>query len=346
MTIHVAISGINASDNPGPGVPVARSLLATSADIKTIGLSYDLHDAGNYLDDKFDSCFILPYPSGGWDGIIAKLRHIKQTIGLDVIIPCLDAELPLYIKYQDALASEGIHTFLPTAGQFKQRTKENLAQLSKDLDLHHPQTHGVINIEQLQSALDEIQLPVYVKGNYYEAYPAFTNYEAIGHFTKIANKWGFPVLVQEVVTGEELNVVGVGDGKGGTAGLVAIKKLTTTSLGKIWNGVTIQNPALLDAAKMFVKISNWRGPFELECIVEDDRVTLIEINPRFPAWVYFATGIGINLPEKLVQLAMGEPYTQAPDFAAGKLYIRHTSEQICDISNLSLLACSGERHGS
>jgi carbamoyl-phosphate synthase large subunit len=346
MTIHVAISGINASDNPGPGVPVARSLLAANIDIKTIGLSYDLHDAGNYLDGMFDSCFILPYPSGGWDGIIAKLRHIKKTVGLDVIIPCLDAELPLYIKYQDALASEGIYTFLPTAGQFKQRTKENLAQLSENLDLHHPQTQGVINIEQLQTALEEIQLPVYVKGNYYEAYPAFTKYEAIGHFTKIANKWGFPVLVQEVVTGEELNVVGVGDGKGGTVGMVAIKKLTTTTLGKIWNGVTIQNPALLDAAKEFVKISNWRGPFELECIVEDDRVTLIEINPRFPAWVYFATGIGINLPEQLVQLAMGKSCTHATDFAAGKLFIRHTSEQICDIADLSLLACSGERHGS
>ncbi|MBF0381078.1 MAG: ATP-grasp domain-containing protein [Magnetococcales bacterium] len=346
MTIHVAISGINASDNPGPGVPVARSLLDSKADIKTIGLSYDLHDAGNYLSSMFDASFILPYPSGGWDGIIAKLRHIKQTIGLDVIIPCLDAELPLYIKYQEALAKEDIYTFLPTAGQFKDRTKENLAQLAENLDLHHPKTQGVINIEQLQQALDEIKLPVYVKGNYYEAYPAYTKYEAIGHFTKIANKWGYPVLVQEVVSGEELNVVGMGDGKGNTVGLVAIKKLTTTSLGKIWNGVTIQNPALLAAAKQFVKLSNWRGPFELECIVEDERVTLIEINPRFPAWVYFATGIGINLPEQLIELAMGRPYTQAPDFAAGKLFIRHTSEQICDITDLSQLACSGERHGS
>lgn len=345
MALHVAISGINASDNPGPGVPVARSLLEATTDITNIGLSYDLHDAGNYLDDLFSASFILPYPSGGWDGIVAKLRHIKQTIGLDVIIPCLDAELPLYIKYQHELAAEGINTFLPTSQQFKQRTKENLPQLSKNLDLHHPTTQTVVNQEQLLVALEEMQLPVYVKGNYYEAYPAYTKYEAMGYFTKIANEWGYPVLVQEAVKGDELNVVGVGDGNGQSVGMIAIKKLTTTTLGKIWNGVTIQNPALLAAAEQFVKLSRWRGPFELECIVDEDRVILIEINPRFPAWVYFATGIGINLPERLVQLALGLPCARSDDFAPGRLFIRHTTEQICGIEDLSVLACSGVRHG-
>ncbi len=36
-----------------------------------------------------------------------------------------------------------------------------------------------------------------------------------------------------------------------------------------------------------------------------------EINPRIPAWVYLAVGAGQNIPEALVNLALGkkvEPY--------------------------------------
>ena len=47
--------------------------------------------------------------------------------------------------------------------------------------------------------------------------------------------------------------------------------------------------------------SQWRGPFELECMAGDDHVHLIEINPRFPAWVYLATGVGLNLPSRLLR---------------------------------------------
>ena len=46
--VCVGISGINATDNPGPGVAVARGLAGAVAGIKLVGLSYDVHDPGNY----------------------------------------------------------------------------------------------------------------------------------------------------------------------------------------------------------------------------------------------------------------------------------------------------------
>jgi hypothetical protein len=49
------------------------------------------------------------------------------------------------------------------------------------------------------------------------------------------------ILVQKIVKGIELNLVGVGDGNGGHLGLVAIKKMGVTELGKIWSGVTIDD---------------------------------------------------------------------------------------------------------
>ncbi|MGK5091422.1 hypothetical protein WDW89_05305 [Deltaproteobacteria bacterium TL4] len=62
--IIVGVSGINAVDNPGPGVGVARSLKEDpELNIKIVGLGYDAMEPGYYMDwlmDKPTSCLILP----------------------------------------------------------------------------------------------------------------------------------------------------------------------------------------------------------------------------------------------------------------------------------------------
>ena len=68
----------------------------------------------------------------------------------------------------------------------------------------------------------------------------------------------------------------MGDGAGGSLGLVGIKKMSVTALGKIWTGVTIKHAAMLEATRRFIRAYHWRGPFELECIVNDDDVVLVD----------------------------------------------------------------------
>lgn len=149
----------------------------------------------------------------------------------------------------------------------------------------------------------------------------------------LAAEWGWPVLLQEAVSGEELNVVGVGDGEGGHLGFVAIKKLTVTHLGKIWSGVTIDRPDLLAVCENFIRETKWRGPFELECIADGADIVLIEINPRFPAWVGFCAGVGVNLPERLVKLLFGEKPERAAACEPGRLFMRYTDEVVTDLSH-------------
>lgn len=342
--LSIAISGINATDNPGPGVPVAKSLNESRMDFECIGLSYDANDPGNYLHGVFSKSYILPYPTNGWHGIRQQLLKIKKNSGLDMIIPCLDAELPLFIKYQEELAEDGIRTFLPSARQFKLRNKRNLSEFSGAIGLRHPETICVFSIDELYSALEKISFPVAIKGQYYKAMIARNSAEACKYFNLIADEWGLPILVQQVVEGEEINLIGVGIGDGNDLGLVAMKKLTTTSLGKIWSGVSIHNEALLAAAKSFLETSKWRGPFELECIVNGEEIYLIEINPRFPAWAYFATGLGINLPERMIKFVLDQNSSNASLYPAGKLFVRFTDEIICDMEHFSTLITTGESH--
>jgi carbamoyl-phosphate synthase large subunit len=258
------------------------------------------------------------------------------------LIPNLDAELPLCIKYADHLRTLGIGTFLPTLAQFRLRGKDKLWELAAPIGVQVPKTRVVTSHAMLTEAVQELGLPVMVKGCLYHAHRATTMPEATTYYNELVTEWGYPVIVQEVVYGDELNVVGVGDGQGNALGLVGMKKMTTTALGKIWTGVTVKNGPMLEAAEKFVRSSAWRGPFELECIVGREGIYLIEINPRFPAWTYFATGVGLNLPSQLLRCGLGLPPAPMPDYPAGKLFIRYSYDIVTDMTRFQRVMTRGE----
>ena len=266
---------------------------------------------------------------------------------MDFIIPTLDTEMPFYMKYRQELAALGIGTFVPTPEQYRLRGKDRRGELAAALDLKLPRPVVVGSLEELERAVDAIGTPVMVKGAFYKAYRAYTTKEAVGHYNKIVAEWGYPILVQEVVKGDELNVVAVGDGAGGSLGRVAVKKMWITELGKIWTGVTIQHPAMLRATDRFMETYRWRGPMELECMVDGDTVYLVEINPRFPAWSYLATGVGVNLPARMVRraLALPEPDMGADpmSYPTGQLFVRYTYELVTEMDRFQQLITTGER---
>ena len=341
--LFIGVSGINAIDNPGPGIGVARSLKEDpDLKVKIVGLAYDAMETGIFMDWVVDKSFILPYPSGAGDSFVERLLYIKRNHGLDIVIPNLDAKLPLYIKHAATLAGHGIRTFLPSMEQFRLRGKDRLTDIASKISISLPRTKVVNSVDGLMQAIGDIGLPVMVKGSFYKAYKSHTVAEAVSHYHDLVAEWGYPILVQQVVTGDEMNVVGLGDGEGHSLGLVGIKKLSVTALGKIWTGVTVKNQKMQAAVEAFIREFKWRGPFELECIVNGNEVFLIEINPRFPAWSYFATGVGINLPSRLVRRAFGLPVAPVPEYDAGKLFIRYTYEIVTDMTNFQKVVTRGE----
>jgi len=337
--MKVAVSGLNNTDNPAPGIPVIKSI---QKEHEIIGFSYDPNEPGNYM-GMCKKTYLMPYPSLGFDELKSRLLYIKEESGIEAIIPNLDAELPLYIKYQQEIEALGIKLCLPSAENFELRNKNRLDKLSEELGITYPKTYEISTIGELKKILETgSEFPLMIKGNYYKAYKAYNLESAIEYFYKISNEWGFPVLVQEIVTGEEINLVGVGDAKGVLVGGVAIKKLTTTDIGKIWTGVTICNEKLMQIAKDFVALTKWRGPFELECMINMNQVYMIEINPRFPAWVYFATDIGVNLPLMVTQIMEGKTIIPQLKYPQNKMYVRYTGELTTDFTDFMKLLSTKE----
>ena len=341
--LTIAVTGLNATDNPAPGVGVIRALRAANPQNHFVGLAYDALDPGIYTHDLAREVFLLPYPSQGLEPFLDRVEYVHERVGLDVIIPTLDAELPAFIEAEPRLKALGIATFLPTREQLDLRSKSQLAALGPRAGLQVPATAVVTSAAELAAVHYRVPYPMFVKGVFYGATLAHNLDDAVTAFHKVVAQWGIPVVVQTLIPGDELNIVAVGDGEGGLVGCVAMKKLVITDKGKGWAGVTIKDPALIEVTQQFMAATKWRGPCELE-IIRDRRGTLhlIEINPRFPAWVYLSVAAGMNLPQAVVELALGRPRPAMRDYAAGQMFVRISIDQIASIEDFQRVVTSGE----
>jgi carbamoyl-phosphate synthase large subunit len=342
--INVAITALNAIDSPGPGVPVIRGLKeAGSLECRVVGLAYESLEPGIYMHDLVDKTYHIPYPSSGADNLMQRLEYIHSEESLDMIIPNFDAEIFPFIKLQEKLKSMGINTFLPTEKQFEERQKINLPQFGKKYGLDVPESHSVYSLSEMALAIEKTGLPVVIKGKYYDAYIAFNQQQATDYFNKIITGWGGPVILQEYIKGTEFNVIGLGDGKGNTVAAVPIRKQYITDKGKAWGGISISDKKMLDLTHKFVSATKWRGPFELELMKnESKQFIILEINPRIPAWVYLAVGVGQNIPEALVNLALGKDVKPFEKYDVGKMFIRYSWDMIVDVKEYQHLSTYGE----
>ena len=342
--INIAVSGLNAADNPGPGVPVIRSIRESEEFRGTItGLAYDPLDPGIYMRGVCDNVFLMPYPSEGAENILERIRYIHAQTPIDVIISTLDSELDAYLKINQDLSEMGIHTFFPSESALKLRSKFRLHELS-EIAISVPKGRSISDIAAIYRLEEDFNFPVVVKGQFYEAYIAHSVMEADQYFAKISSRWGLPVIIQEFISGVEYDIVALGDGKGGLVGAVPMKKMQLTDKGKAWGGITVDDPDMDAFVRHTIRMLKWRGPCELEVIKEKNtgQYYLIEINPRFPAWCYLSVGAGQNLPWAAVKLALGETIHAFPPHKVGIFFLRNSVDCVYPLSEYQSVTTKGE----
>lgn len=340
----VAITGMNATDNPGPGVAVAEALRADPQfKGRIVGLAYDAMDPGLYVPGLLDAAFLIPYPSAGRAAVFQRLDYIRRTFGVDVLLPTLDAELPSFLDMEEPLAEMGIRTFLPTRDQYERRSKARLDELRIEHGVAVPRGEIVVDPAKLYDIHTRFDFPIVVKSPFYGAEIVYTVDEAVAAFHRAAAKWGLPIIVQQFVSGEEYNVAAIGDGHGGLIGAVAMKKLVLTDKGKGWAGVTIRDEALMGLAHRVMSALEWRGPCEIEALRDaQGQFWLLEVNPRFPAWVDLTAGADANLPMAAVRLAAGEPVAASAHYTVGAAFVRVARNLIVSIDQIAPMTTAGE----
>jgi carbamoyl-phosphate synthase large subunit len=343
--ITVGVTGINAMpDNPAPGVSVIECLRkAFGKKVRIVGLGYDAFDSGFYIPNYCDSGYLLPAPRIGLETLFFRLNEIQKIEHMDVLIPCLDSELCLFSRLVDRLLNINIKTFLPTEAQLERISKSRLSELSKIVDFDYPEVKPLFSSLFFESCrLNGWTYPIVVKGIFYDARIINSPQAGMAAFDEIAKDWGLPVIVQRFISGEEYNLSAIGDGAGNMLGEVMMKKIAVTHKNKAYVGVMMYDSVLHRAAEKIIKELQWRGPFELEVMRDSNGVYhLIEMNPRFPAWISLSAGVGRNLPARLIELAQGKKLGAFSPPSTGTYFLRHAQDEMVTLKQIESLVIDG-----
>ena len=342
--LTIAVTALNAIDSPGPGMAVIRALReGLPGPLRIIGLAYESLEPGIYLHEWVDKTYQIPYPAAGSEALLRRLQYVHEREQLDLIIPNFDAELPHFMKLAPKLASLGIASFLPTAEQFAAREKVQLYEFGKKHGLLVPRDTSIFQPSGLHEAAASFGYPLVVKGKFYDAVVCHTAEQAEKAYYKITSKWGWPVIVQEFISGTEINIAVLGDGEGRMISAVPMRKLYITDKGKAWAGITLEDESLLALARQFTTSTRWRSGCELEIMrTADNRLYIMEINPRFPAWIYLTAAAGQNQPATLARMALGEKVDPFEQYDIGKIFIRYAWDLITDIHAFHQISGTGE----
>jgi len=342
---NVAVTGLDCTENPYPGLSVLRSIKESGEfEGKIIVLTYDCLATGLYQHDLVDEVYMIPYPSEPEEFLFSRISEINTKAKIDVIIPCLDSEISTYARLAQRLRGLGISVLAPWEDGVKARSKLFLAEFCKKNDIDYPKSFLIYDANEIDNYAAVLHYPLMIKGSIIDSAKASNAAEAHVYFNQLATMWGLPLIIQENLDGEEYDVAVLADQESNIVAKVAMRKIGITRRGKAFAGVTVDSRQFDALAEKVVKALQWQGPLEIEIMRNSDlnRQYIIEINARFPTWIYTTLGANLNLPLLHVKLALGQKIGTLPAYKKGVMFARVVEDAYCNLNYLAQLNLKGE----
>lgn len=345
--IRVAVTGFGTNDVVNAGLGVATALNGAPEIASIYGLGYGAFDSGLYRNDVLDSVFCLPQNDDA-QVLLARLGEIHRQAPFDVIIPCLDGEIPRFIEIEPELKKMGVQTLLPSREAFEKRRKLNLftGRPRRDWGVFEiPKTYRAGSELEVMNAVRKLGYPVVIKGPISESIAADNAWEARTAWFQIREKGIEEALVQPKIEGDHFAVAVICDRDHETRAVLTAKKLSKCDRGSTWGAANTRQPGLEAAFTAFLKHLGWCGPAEGEFIrdQQSERFSLIEVNPRFTAWISFSAALGPNHPLHAVFLALGRAYEPKP-ISSELVFMRSCRELPVNARDFAAISTQGGVH--
>ncbi|MFQ5775937.1 MAG: ATP-grasp domain-containing protein [Kiloniellaceae bacterium] len=342
--LRVALTGVSTLDVVNPGLGVARALRAADGIAGLYALAYGTLDSGAYQADLFDSTFRLPH-NGSGEALLDRLKEIHRAQPFNVLIPCLDGELARFIGIADKLLKIGVHTLLPSRKSLKQRSKLALFGGKGPAErggFAVPESVIARTKADTVKAVNALGVPAVVKGPVSQCIPVTCERDAQCAWLQLQADGAEAVIVQPQIAGPSYAISAVCDVDHRIVSIMTIKKLALCGRGSTWGAVHVEQPALEAAFAEFLRSIEWVGPVEGEFIRDEltDEFHLIEVNPRFTAWIYFSAALGSNQPYLAARMALGER-VNPPANDKGLVFVRHRDEVPLRASDVAALSSKG-----
>ncbi len=345
--LHIAITGFGGKGNPEPGHAVADAIIQgvlektgdsknRAGDIEITALLYEGWESAAWGSDSVSRLYQIPPLMEGAESALERILELHQQHPIDVLIPTLDLEIPLYATLAARLQKEGIATLLPEISSLEKVTKAQLPYFCHQYRIQAPRTVVVDHPNKVSFHANQLGFPLFVKGAIVGAKRVESAEQAYQEANALYQRWNREILLQMPVIGEEYVVAMVAGTDGSSLGMVMMRKLGINRRGKGVVGAVVDSPELKKKALRILEKLQWRGALELEFIhTKSGRWMLVEVNNRFPSWILLSQFSGLNLPLLLVQEALQQEekkstqifnfeYQESPNF--GTAFVRSVEE--------------------
>ncbi len=177
--------------------------------------------------------------------------------------------------------------------------------------------------EYALTALEQAEFPLFVKTRRDIGYKQTAKVENPDELKTVLQITPEPI-VQEFIAGPEYTVDVLSDLSGLVLKASPRQRLAVQN-GLCVKGITVKNPVLADLAAACAETFPLPGVSNVQIILNKrtNRPCLIEVNPRFAAGgLPLTIAAGLDLPELLIKLLLGEPYSVSEP-QAGVVMLRY-----------------------
>lgn len=314
--MKIYISGLYSGTNPQPGVGIARSLRQAYPDATLVGVEYSNRCSGIHWQD-FDEIWLQrPWEELSLPDYAENVRSVLDSGAL--WISSIDLEI---MWFGDIFPNGHPNLLTPPLSALRLTMKPEISA-HKGLPVEIPTfvTTDELSDWELHAFCRQHDWKVWLKGPYYEAVQVRTWADLEAMRGVLSRAWATDKLfLQTHVTGYEESVT-ISAYRGELLKCVLMRKRDLTELSKTWAGDISDVPENFAAPlRKIVKELNWTGGAEFEMVHDAaGKLYLLEVNPRFPAWIHGATITGHNMPAALVEGVTGvkarENQPQAEEF--------------------------------
>jgi len=268
-------------------------------------------DAPDYLDAVMDAC---------------------REHGVDLVIPILDAELPVFAEAREAFARRGVRVVVSSPEAIATcQDKRTTADFFTRSGFPTPATvSGREAIDAYQGPFPALLKPAF--GSSSHGVQVVHDAEELRFFAARTDE---PVL-QDYQTGNELTLDVFCDFEGRARCVVPRMRIQTRG-GEVSKGVTVKDPAVIEAGRAVAEaLPGAQGPLNIQCFRNaDEEPTFIEINPRFGGGYPLSARAGADFARWLLALHLGRDPDIREDWQDGLVMMRYDAAVFVPKAQLS-----------
>ena len=338
---NVLITG--AGSPGGPGI------------IKSIHQKYTIHgaDADSKATGKGLCSAFYTIPKASNNNFIEVLLDIVETHHIDVLIPLVTKELELFSSH--ILAFEKLNCKVVASALTSLQicnNKNYLLEKIKSAGLEIPQYKAVNNIQDLVKACKELNYPEKTicikpsKSNGMRGFRILDNqvnradlfwnekpnnvHIELEELQKILGDTFEELLIMEYLPGKEYTVDCIAHR--GKAKLILPRERLRMNNGISTRGKFVNHKGIITYCTQIIELFDLHGPIGVQLKEDANGIPkMLEINPRLQGTTVAAEGLGINIPDIIIQQALGtEPEIKRDELAWGKEFGRYYTEMFWD----------------